>query len=310
MTKRVLVTGASGFIGYPTLLAIRARGWTPIGFDLARPAESIGDAPFVQGDFTDVHRVYRTLREHSPDAIVHTGGIAGPMLARDDPYLVCSANVVGTINLLEAARVAGVGRFVLLSSAHAYGDTPPPPVPEDSPFRARDIYGASKAAGDLLLRAYREQHKLDAVALRISQGYGPRRRTREIIRIMITDALAGRSTELDFGGGYGRAYLYVHDAVSAILAAIESRTITQSAYNIAGAQFESMERIAEIVRSVLPQARIRMSPGVDALGYRRERLDISAAKRDLGWAPEWDLERGIADYAEWLRAEARANAGG
>ena len=62
-----------------------------------------------------------------------------------------------------------------------------------------------------------------------------------------------------------------------------------------------MERIADIVTGVLPNARITMAPGVDALGYRRERLDISAAHRDLGWAPEWNLERGIADYAAWMK---------
>jgi nucleoside-diphosphate-sugar epimerase len=233
------------------------------------------------------------------------------MLFRDNPYRMCSANVIGTINLLEAARATGVGRFVLLSSAQAYGDTPPAPVSEDAPFRARDLYGATKASGDLLLRAYREQYQLDAVALRISNGYGPRRRTRNALLTMLEDALDGRPTSLDFGGGYGRAYLYVKDAAGAIIAAIKAPSCVQPAYNIAGAQFEPMERIAEIVREVLPNARISMAPGVDALGYRRERLDISAARRDLGWSPQWDLKRGIADYTEWLRNQrsARSPAG-
>ena len=302
MTRRVLVTGASGFIGYPTLLAA-AEGWETIGFDLSRPAETVSGANFVIGDFTDIHHLYRILREHAIDTIVHAGGISGPMLSRDNPYHVCSANVIGTINLLEAARTTGVRRFVFLSSAQAYGDTPPPPVPEDAPFRARDLYGATKAAGDLLLRAYREQYGLDAVALRISNVYGPRRRTRNAVLTMLEDALAGRPTSLDFGGGYGRAYLYVSDAVNAIFAAIKAPSLAQPAYNIAGLQFEPMERIADIVRKLFPNARITMAPGVDAMGYRRERLDISAAKRDLGWSPEWDLERGISHYAAWLRNE-------
>src|SRR5436190_874400 len=93
------------------------------------------------------------------------------------------AGFIGYPTLL-ASRERGVKRFVYLSSAHAYGDTPPPPVPEDAPFRTRDMYGATKASGDLLLRAYRAQYGLDAVALRISQGYGPRRQTREAIRTM------------------------------------------------------------------------------------------------------------------------------
>jgi nucleoside-diphosphate-sugar epimerase len=171
----------------------------------------------------------------------------------------------------------------------------------------RDIYGATKASGDLLLRAYRAQHGLDAVALRISNGYGPRRTTREAIRAMLEDAIAGRATSLDFGGGYGRTFLYVKDAVGAIIAALNAPALAQAAYNITGAEFAPMERIADIVRSLFPRARISMAAGVDPLGYRREQLDITAARRDFGWAPEWNLERGIADYADWLRAQSTEN---
>lgn len=301
--RRLLVTGAAGFIGYPTLLAALERGWDAVGFDLAAPKDPGAAAPFVLGDFTDRQAIDRLLHERSIDTIVHTGGISGPMLSREDPYHVCRTNVVGTMNLLEAARQGSVRRFVYLSSAHAYGDTPPAPVSEDAPFRARDMYGATKASGDLLVRAYRAQYNVGAVALRISQGYGPRRQTREAICTMIADALADRPTALDFGGGYGRSYLYVKDAVRAVIAAVEAPSFSQHAYNIAGDEFVPMERIAEMVQEVLPNARITLAPGVDALGYRRERLDISAAAKDLGWAPEWNLRRGIADYAEWMKEQ-------
>ena len=301
MTRRVLVTGANGFIGYPTLNAVRDEGWHAVGFDLIDPVEPIGAADFVRGDFTDAHHVYRTLREHSIDTIVHTGGVSGPMLFRDNPFYVCKTNVTGTLNLLEAARAVGIARFVYLSSAQAYGDTPPAPVGESAPLHARDLYGATKAAGDVLLNAYREQYKLDAVALRISFGYGPRRRTSNAILTMLQDALDGRATSLAFGGGSGRQLLYVRDAVSAIIAAVKAPAFKQHAYNISGPDFVTMEEIADIVRRVLPAARITMAPGVEATSYRRERLDISAAQRDFGWIPQWDASRGIADYAAWLR---------
>jgi UDP-glucuronate 4-epimerase len=301
VVRNVLITGACGFLGYPAAIAAAAEGWSATGFDLALPPAPAAGVDFMRGDFTDIHRVYRVLRERAIDTIVHAGGFSGPMLERDEPYRVCTTNVVGTLNLLEAARVTGVRRLVFLSSAHAYGDTPPAPVSEDAPFQTRDIYGASKASGDLLLRAYRAQHGLDAVALRISNGYGPRRMTREAIRTMLEDAIAGRPTALDFGGGYGRTFLYVKDAVAAIMAALKAPSLTQSAYNITGGEFAPLERIADIVRTLFPRARIDMAPGVDPLGYRREQLDISAAQRDFGWAPEWTLERGIADYADWLR---------
>lgn len=104
------------------------------------------------------------------------------MLARDNPYLVCETNVVGTIHLMEAARQRKVGRFVFLSSASAFGTTPPAPVPDDAPLRPQDLYGATKGACDLLLQGYRLQYGLDAIALRISNAYGPGRRTRCAVR--------------------------------------------------------------------------------------------------------------------------------
>src|SRR5258705_7321668 len=156
MTRRVLITGALGFLGYPTALAAAAAGWETTGFDLVEPTTPAPGVQFVRGNFTDIHQIYRVLRERAIDTIIHTGGFSGPMLERDNPYRVCHTNVVGTLNLLEAARVTRIKRFVFLSSAHAYGDTPPAPVSEDAPFKTRDIYGASKASSDLLLRAYRE----------------------------------------------------------------------------------------------------------------------------------------------------------
>ena len=107
---------------------------------------------------------------------------------------------------------------------------------------------------------------------------------------------------LDFGGGYGRTYVYVKDAVDAIIAAVKVPSVAQPAYNITGTEFVSMQHIADIVRKLFPKASITMAEGVDPFGYRREQLDVSAAARDLGWAPQWTLERGIADYAQWLRA--------
>src|SRR3954451_19669805 len=111
MSRRVLITGASGFIGHPVAAAIAEEGWTAIGFDIAAAAPTSGNVRMERGDVTDAHRIYRVLREHAIDTIVHTGGFSGPMLERDNPYRVCHTNVVGTLNLLEAARVNGIKRF-------------------------------------------------------------------------------------------------------------------------------------------------------------------------------------------------------
>jgi nucleoside-diphosphate-sugar epimerase len=304
--QNVLVTGVAGFIGLPVAQRLADGGAHVIGLDLVAPEVSFPHGQAVIGDFCDAELLKALLDRHATDTIVHAGGISGPMLSRDQPMVICNANVIGTIRLLEAARVGGVERFVYCSSAMAFGNTPPAPVPDDAPLQAHDLYGASKGASDLLLRAYRTQYRLDAVSLRISNGYGPRRRTRCAIRTMIENGLDGTPTHMTWGGGYGRAYLYVEDAVSAIVAAVRAHRIKQWAYNVAGDKFTLMDEVAQVVRSLIPGARITMQPGVDELGYRREALDISAAKRDLGWRPQFPLERGIAAYVDWIKAERRA----
>jgi UDP-glucuronate 4-epimerase len=305
---RILVTGSSGFIGLPAAEGLAAQGYEVFGLDLTTPEAAKTSFEAVVGDFLNLHFLYGFLMQRKIDTLVHAGGISGPMLARDDPFAICRANVIGTMHLLEASRVTGLERFVYCGSASAYGDTPPPPVSDDPPLRGVDVYSASKGAADLMLRAYRIQHGLDAISLRISNGYGPRRRTRCVLRQMIEDALEGVPTHLDWGRGYGRSYLYVDDAARAITAAVKAERTPQWSYNITGAEFLCMEDIAAIVQHQIPGARITLEPGVDVFGYKREKLDISAAARDLGWSPHFTLERGIAAYTAFLKADRQNRA--
>ncbi len=300
-SSSVLVTGSSGFIGIPVVGGLVEGGWRVIGLDpLPAPQEITGFEPVI-GDLGDVHRLYRLLKTGAVDTVIHCGAISGPMLARDDPFLICNANIIGTIHLLEASRMMGVKRFVFCSSAAAYGETPPAPVPDDAPLRPIDLYGATKAACDLILGAYRRQYALDAVSLRIANAYGPDRRTRCAIRTMIINALKGRPTHFDWGADQCRPYLFIDDVVAAVLAAATAPPAPQPAYNIAGPEFVPMTRIGEIVERLVPGAEITFEPGLDQLGYERDALDISAAASDLGFIPQVTIEDGVEKYLEWMR---------
>src|SRR6266566_5071153 len=151
--KRIMVTGSSGFIGLPAAEMLASQGYEVFGLDLTWPDMAKTSFEPIIGDFLNLHFLYRLLIHRKIDTIVHTGGISGPMLARDDPFAICRANVIGTMHLLEASRVSSLERLVFCASASAYGDTPPPPVPDDPPLRAVDVYSASKGAADLMLRA-------------------------------------------------------------------------------------------------------------------------------------------------------------
>ena len=298
----VLVTGSSGFIGFPVARRLVEEGCQVVGLDPAPAPQQDTGFETMTGDLTDVHHVRRLLKTHEIDTVVHCGAISGPMLARDNPFLICDTNVIGTIHLVEASRAMGVQRFVYCSSAAAYGNTPPAPVPDDAPLRPKDLYGATKGACDLIIGAYRQQYRVDAVSLRIANAYGPGRRTRCAVKTMITNALAGRPTHFDWGADQRRPYLFIDDAVAAVLAAANVPPTPQLTYNISGPEFVEMTRIADIVSRLVGSAEITFQPGPDPLGYRRDALDISAAARDLDFTPQVTIETGVATYLEWIRA--------
>jgi UDP-glucuronate 4-epimerase len=300
MTSRsVLVTGANGLIGFAVASELARRGRPVIGLVRKRPTEEIHFDTF-EGDLTDIHRLHRLFTAQPIDCVIHSGAISGPMEGLNNPYSIFHTNIVGTANILEAARIHGVGRVVYTSSTTAYGDTPPGPVKENTPLYPKDVYGATKASGEHLTRAYAVQHKLEGVSLRISWVYGPRRRTACFIRTLIEDALSERLTRLDFGKGFYRQYIYVDDVVSATIAAVDAPALPQDVYNVTGGSYVTLDQVADAVRHVLPKARIDLQPGPDPVDTIQEEFDISAIKRDLGFSPRFSLEQGIETYCQWL----------
>jgi nucleoside-diphosphate-sugar epimerase len=299
--QSILVTGSSGFIGLPVTRALAEMGHRVIGLDPAPPGQEIPGVTWVRGKLGDVRHMSELLRSKEIDTVVHAGGISGPMLARDDPYLICEANVIGSIDLIEAVRLVAIRRLVYCSSAAVFGNTPAAPVPDDAPLRPTNLYGASKGAVDMILQAYRRHYGLNCVSLRLSNAYGPGRTTDCAIETMLSNAAAGHPTRFDWGIGHYRPYLFVDDAVRAVLCAIGAPPAAQFAYNIAGPDYVEMRRIGEIVRGLVPGAEIAFGSGADPLGYERKELDISAAKRDLEFVPKVGMEQGIAAYLTWFR---------
>ena len=296
----IVVTGSAGLIGFRVASRLAGAGRTVIGTDRIQPRED-GGFPSIDAELTDIHKLH-DICGGGIAAIVHCGAVSGPMLGRDNPRAVIETNVAGTSNLLEVARQRGV-RLVFCSSTSAYGNTAVglDPVPEEAPLAADDIYGATKAAGDILMRAYVAQTGLDAVALRFSWVYGPRRRTACVVREMIRDAQAGRATALPYGRGFTRQYVYIDDVVGAVIAALDVEEIgPQRAFNITGGQRLDFAEIADAVRRVLPEAQVALGEGADPEDQSHGRFDIAAAARALGWRPRIPFEQGVRDYARWL----------
>lgn len=300
-TGWVLVSGASGLIGNTVCALLTSRGRPVLAVDRA-PAP---DAPagLVAVDLTDVHGLYAAIGDRPLDGVVHCGAYSGPMVARDRPHDMVRVNVGGTANLLELARVRGARRFVFCSSASAYGPTGPGPVTEEAPLRSGSVYGASKAAGEALVRGYARQFRPDGASLRLCWVYGPRRTTDCVIRTMIADAQAGRPTRLPFGRDFPRQFIHVEDAARALLAALDAPgPLGGEAFNVTGGSILTLGEVAEAVRRVLPGADIALEDGPDPVDDLQQRFDTGLTERVLGFRPMVSLEAGIRSYAAWLEA--------
>lgn len=298
----ILVTGAAGLIGFTLAKRLVLSGRMVIGTDSVAPDED-GGFRFVRAELTDIHRLHGLFAE-GLDSVAHCGAVSGPMLGRDNPRMVVASNIEGTANVLEAARLHKVRRVVYCSSTSAYGDSMKETtlLSENAPLSPTDIYGATKASGDILARAYAASAGVDAVVLRFCWVYGPRRRTECVIRQMLKDAQSGASTRLPYGGGFHRQYVYIEDVVDALAAALERPKLDVRAFNITAGVRLSFEEIVGQVKALYPRAAITLTPGADPQDQVHARFDIAAAAKHLGWTPKWPFDKSLAAYAKWLES--------
>ncbi|SNR53516.1 NAD-dependent epimerase/dehydratase family protein [Puniceibacterium sediminis] len=298
--NRVLVTGAGGFIGRHLVRALMDRG-TPV------IATDVGVLPPAAGVESYSADIRDTLR-HAPamarcGAVIHCGGISGPMLLADNPAEVIDINVRGTTGLLSLARDFGLRRFVGLSSVSTYGFTPDggrPPVTEEAPLSASNAYGTSKAAADLILQSFATQHGLSATALRAGWVYGPGRVTDALIQPVVRSA-HGERYELSEGGDHLLQFVHVADVVQAILLALDAKTLPSPAYNIDGDEVLTVREIVRLIAALAPGTSASVGPGLLPGTEVQGRIETDKARRELGWAPAIPFGSGLADYVEWLK---------
>jgi UDP-glucuronate 4-epimerase len=294
--RPILVTGAAGLIGRRVVEMLAAEGRATLATDRA----TADDEPraLEPADLTDGAALDRLVMPNLA-GIIHCGAISGPMLGRDDPAGTIAINVGGTVNLLERARRQGISRFVFCSSVSAYGATTLSPVPPSAPLAATEIYGASKAAADILVRAYCD-YGLDAVVLRIGWVYGPRRRTRSLLHRLIRDALDGRPSRIEHDGKFHVPLIHVDDVARGLIAAFDRPQLRTRAFNLTNTR-TAMTALADAVCRQIPPARIAFTPGVAYPDVEQAPFDIGATRAELGWSPAIAIEEGIAGYVAWLR---------
>lgn len=298
------MTGAAGFLGGQLVRRLAETHERVIATDCM--GGGAGNGGLRHLDVTDANQVTETVGAGAVDTIFHCGAVSGPMVMTDRPAEIWRINAGGTANILEAARLRGVGRVLLCSSVDVYGSRNPGMLDEATPPAPDTVYGASKVAAEQALIGYSGQYELDAVALRFAWIYGPGRRTPSMIPRLLEDGLAGRESVLDAAPGDLTHYMHVDDAVGALLAAARREHLPRLAYNATAGPGLRMEEVIGFISALLPQARIRLSSG----GIPRDPgplgFDNGHAQRDFGYAPAVGLRDGLQRYLAALRSPSGA----
>jgi nucleoside-diphosphate-sugar epimerase len=263
---------------------------------------------FLSGDVMDLPRLVEVFREHANriEGIVHTVGVMGEFVA-ENPHRNVKLNIMGTLNLLEMARQFGIGRVLYVSTGAVYGAIEGIANEQDHQPAPADLYSATKAASESLGQQYAGSFGLDFRVGRVYFIYGPGKLPSTFVRLyrLAFGALEGlQDLQADRGADQSLDFTYVEDAARGLVMLYEAKDPPHRIYNIATGAATSVGEVAGMTsRWSASGARARIGPGT--LMPRCEALDISRARKELGFEPEVSLEEGIRLYDEWVRAQMK-----
>lgn len=316
-----LVTGGAGFIGSHVCEQLLQSGHAVWAFDdlngfydpelKRRNLREIQAQPapftFVEGDLTQRAEVDDALNGAKFDQVIHLAARAGVRPSLEQPALYQRVNVEGTVNLLEAGRLAGVKKFVIASSSSVYGINSKAPFAEHDPvFSAISPYAASKLACEALGHVYHHVYGLDIVMLRFFTVYGPRQRPDLAIHKFAQLIRAGKPVPVYGDGSAARDYTYITDILQGVMACTQ-KEFGYEIFNLGESQTVTLQRLIELLEKALDtKAAIEHYPP-QAGDVPLTCADISKARERLGYQPQVRIEEGLARFARWFNSASHAS---
>jgi UDP-glucose 4-epimerase len=272
----------------------------------------------VIGDICDKDALEKAVDQHGVTHIAHLAALM-PEPAEADPRLAIKVGTEGTINVLEVARAKNIKRVVFTSSKAAYGEisgeyAPPAckPVREDHAKEPADLYGSIKVCCEELGRYYRETYGIEFIALRFVSIYGPGKEARHgplsFYGQLIERARSGEKWEIPQGGDQLNDAVYVGDVGRAVYLALKAPTPKEWIFNIGTGKASTPRDFLNAAAKLFPNQKISLGPGPSKLGRSKQSycvFDISAAERNLGYEPAYDVDRGVRDYVATLERLGR-----
>jgi len=310
--KKVLVTGAGGFIGSHLIERLIDLGADVKGFARYNsrndwglleiiPSQKLDSLQIISGDLQDYDAVFSAVRD--VDVIFHLGSLISIPYSYIRPRDTIENNILSTLNILTAARDLGVEKVVHTSSSEVYGTALYVPIDEKHPLQGQSPYSASKIGADKIAESFYCSFDLPVATIRPFNTYGPRQSARAIIPTIITQAIEQEKIKL--GSLFPtRDYTFVKDTVNGFIRTAESKSSIGEVINI-GSNFEiSMGDLAQRISSLLNKdiKIVQDSSRVRPLKSEVKRLwcDNAKAKRLLGWEPQVSLDEGLKETIEWI----------
>lgn len=312
---RILVTGGAGFIGSHLADRLVNAGHDVIvldNFSTGRPrnlSHSRGRSNFqlVRADICRIPRSF-LKRLGRVDRVAHLAAATSVQQSVRDPVSTTEVNVIGTLNVLGAAKALRAERVVFASSAAVYGTPRAFPIAEDASISPISPYGASKAASELYLRAFEENHGIEAVSLRYFNVYGPRQTPSEyagVISIFAKRALHRQPLQIFGDGSQTRDFIYVSDVIDATVTALE-KNLKSRAFNIASGKEITILELAKMMQEIIQTgSELKFSPS-PAGDIARSIADVTRAHSELGFIAGTSMKDGLSTTVQWLAHGVRA----
>ena len=315
--KGILITGGTGLVGAYATGMLLEREERPVIFDVAineRLLNAVGvetnKVTMIRGDMLDLPAIISAIRDDDCDRIIHLAGFLGEEVQRR-PYSGVRLNFMGTVNVFEAARLEKVSRVIFPSSGTVYlgsiGEGLKQ-IDESIPMNPPSVYAATKASCEFMGRAYAKRYGFEFICLRYVGGlYGPSptalKATREIaIQEMIRAAVRGEAAKIDWPYGPTEV-LYGKDAAKGTVLAVLKDKFKDQLFHIGNGQLVGGEEILAAIKKHFPGSRIELVKRDNPMPYPESRLasDLSRSKEQLGYEPDYTIDKAVADYAATLK---------